>query len=607
MQVSTLSWIALGGLSMTAIALVGAVTLVLPERVFRRWLVPLVAFAAGSLLGGAFLHMIPAAVATYGGHIEMWLWVLAGFVAFFLLERFLHWHHCQRADTSCRQPMTVLILIGDGLHNLIGGLAVVGAFVTDIKLGIAAWLAAAAHEIPQELGDFGVLVHGGWSKKRALLFNVLSASTFAVGGLIAYLASRSLEVAFLLPFAAGNFIYIAASDLVPEVGKHDHDLESALVSTLSMAAGIALLYILRITLDGGAEKDAALGRSASQGLAHQGLEACGHGSVLECLFHRLRRPRAALGAALGLEALAGHAHVARVLVPADPPPTESLGDHGGGSRADEGIDDQAALDAAPGDESTNQLLGLLSRVQRLLVGTIAQHRNFEDVARLGAEWMRGPAVAALASAVLRRHRLDSLRIALGVIVVGHSNVVDVEPELAGLAQVEHGLVGASPVAAEIGLVAVVPDQPPAPAGEAPRAARLDVGEDLGEAADVCRAVIGEDALDLGEPEVAPVEVGVDGLELVPLVLADRIGRIGNDQIDAAIGEGSEQLHRIAQAQLAAIRAPHTRRGGDLGEVPRNPNFALDPRWTLGHGSRHPNPHGETRLLRPCDGGHRRRR
>jgi zinc and cadmium transporter len=173
--------------------------------------------------------------------------LLAGFAVFFGLEQFLHRHHCQRADSTCKKPLTYLILIGDGLHNLLGGLAVAGTFLIDIRLGIVAWLAAAAHEVPQELGDFGVLVHGGWEKRRALLYNMLSALTFLAGGLIAYAASFRLDVAFLVPFAAGNFIYIAAADLIPEVKAHA-DAKSNVVHFAAFAAGVALMLAVKVAL-----------------------------------------------------------------------------------------------------------------------------------------------------------------------------------------------------------------------------------------------------------------------------------------------------------------------------------------------------------------------
>lgn len=244
---STFAWIAAGGILMSAIALVGGLTAFFGEAALRRLILPLVAFSAGSRLGGAFLHMIPTAIAGSPSHLRVFAWVLAGFALFFGLEQFLHWHHCHRASSECKRPLTYLILLGDGIHNFLGGLAVAGGFLIDVRLGIAAWLAAAAHEVPQELGDFAVLLHGGWSKRQALLFNVLSASTFLVGGVLAYAASYRLDVAFLVPLAAGNFVYIAASDLVPEVNRH-RDAAANVVHFGAFVAGIAVLLLIRLAL-----------------------------------------------------------------------------------------------------------------------------------------------------------------------------------------------------------------------------------------------------------------------------------------------------------------------------------------------------------------------
>ena len=243
-----LAWIVASGVLMSAIAMVGSITLLLSERVLQRILLPLVAFAAGSLLGGAFFHMLPVGLGTGLGDVAVYGLVLAGFATFFGLEQFLHWHHCHRADTSCKKPLTYLILIGDGLHNFLGGLAVAGTFLIDIRLGIVAWLAAAAHEVPQELGDFGVLVHGGWDKRRALIYNLLSASTFLAGGLIAYAASFRLDVSFLVPFAAGNFIYIGASDLIPEVKAHADPGANA-VHFVAFALGVLLMLAVKLALE----------------------------------------------------------------------------------------------------------------------------------------------------------------------------------------------------------------------------------------------------------------------------------------------------------------------------------------------------------------------
>jgi len=232
---------------MSAIALIGGVTLLLTEARLRSLLLPLVALAAGTLLGGALFHLIPAAIDQMGNRLSVYLWIVAGFGVFFALEQFLNWHHCHR--TPCEhQPLTYLILAADALHNFVGGLAVAGAFLIDIRVGVSAWIAAAAHEVPQELGDFAVLVHGGWKAPRALLFNFLSALTFLAGGLAAYASARVFDVAFLLPFAAGNFIYIAAADLIPEV-KHQTRMSLSILHFAAFAAGLAVLLVVRLVFD----------------------------------------------------------------------------------------------------------------------------------------------------------------------------------------------------------------------------------------------------------------------------------------------------------------------------------------------------------------------
>jgi len=246
--VSTFAWIFWSGLLMSAIALIGSATLLLRPAILERIVMPLVAFAAGSLLGGAFFHMLPAAAAGGGDLDAVFAWTMLGFVVFFALEQFLHWHHCHRASADCRKPLTYLILLGDGLHNFLGGLGVAGVFLIDVRLGLAAWLAAVAHEIPQELGDFGVLIHGGWKRGQALLFNFLSGLTFLAGALVTWFAAQTVDVSFLVPFAAGNFLYIGASDLVPEVNKHRSASTSA-IHFVAFAAGLAILWILRTALE----------------------------------------------------------------------------------------------------------------------------------------------------------------------------------------------------------------------------------------------------------------------------------------------------------------------------------------------------------------------
>jgi zinc and cadmium transporter len=223
--------------------------LVLPERILKRVVIPLVAFAAGALLGGALFHMLPESIALLGNRLSVFVAFVGGFAAFFVLEQWLQWHHCHRV-TADHEPVGYLILVADAVHNLIGGLAVGGAFVVDIRLGVITWLVAAAHEVPQELGDFGILVHSGWKPRIALLFNFASALTFLVGSLLAYALSGTIDVAFLVPFAAGNFVYIAAADLIPQVtatSRYRVPAELVLVTrdkieqSVAFALGLALL------------------------------------------------------------------------------------------------------------------------------------------------------------------------------------------------------------------------------------------------------------------------------------------------------------------------------------------------------------------------------
>lgn len=242
---SGLASLLVGSGLMALLALVGGLTLLLPKRRLQRLLLPLVALAAGSLLGGALFHMIPEGFAALpprraGG------WVAAGFSAFLALEQLLQWHHSHRnggGQASITEPLPALILLGDGLHNLTCGMGVASTYLLHPAAGVAAWLAAAAHEVPQELGDFGVLVHSGWPPRRALLWNALSGLTFPAGALLAWGLRDTTHLAPLVLFAAGNFLYVAASDLVPEI-KTRLSLPEALTGLGWFAAGLLLLALL---------------------------------------------------------------------------------------------------------------------------------------------------------------------------------------------------------------------------------------------------------------------------------------------------------------------------------------------------------------------------
>jgi zinc and cadmium transporter len=228
---------------MSLIAMIGGFFIFLPEVVLKRWLKAIVAFAAGSLIGGAFFHMLPHALVASESQIFVMLWISIGFTSFFALDQLLEWHHCHRVPSEHVKPLGPLLLIADAVHNLLGGLAIGAIFLVDIRAGITAWIAAALHELPQEIGDFGAMVHAGYSRRKALIYNFISALTFPLGGVIAYEIGQSINVYFLVALGAGNFIYIASADLIPEVKKSER-LSDTGVRFMLFILGVALLFVV---------------------------------------------------------------------------------------------------------------------------------------------------------------------------------------------------------------------------------------------------------------------------------------------------------------------------------------------------------------------------
>lgn len=226
------------------ISLIGVVTLAIKERFLRAVLFLLIAFSAGALLGGAFLHLIPEALERTHSR-EVFILVLAGFVLFFFLEKYLYWRHCH--DGICHvHTFSYLNLIGDGLHNFIDGLVIAGSFIVSIRLGIFTTLLVIIHEIPQELSDFGVLIYGGFSRQKALFYNFLSALTAFIGAIAGYFLSTRISgfSHILLSFTAGGFIYISSSDLIPEIHKETQQKKSFL-SLVFFLLGIVLMLIFK--------------------------------------------------------------------------------------------------------------------------------------------------------------------------------------------------------------------------------------------------------------------------------------------------------------------------------------------------------------------------
>lgn len=234
-------------LIISAFSFVGVIFLAVKKKILEKILLFLVSFAAGGLLGDAFLHLLPEAVNAAGGlETKVSLAVLVGILLFFVLEKFVCWRHCH-VPTSREHPhpLAVMNLIGDGLHNLTDGLVIGASFFQSPALGLATTLAVIFHEIPQEIGDFGVLIHGGFSRQKALFFNFISALTAFLGVFLIFFFSSKLDHFnfLLIPFTAGGFIYIAGSDLLPELKKETNIRKSAL-QLAGILLGISVMLLL---------------------------------------------------------------------------------------------------------------------------------------------------------------------------------------------------------------------------------------------------------------------------------------------------------------------------------------------------------------------------
>ena len=234
-------WIMGSAILNALLGFVGVFSLWLSRRDIKKIANILMAFAAGSLLGGAFFHLLPESLEKIDA-AQVLLVALAGFVLFIFLETYVHWHHCKECDIH---PFSYVILIGDGVHNFLGGLILAASFLISIPLGIATIVAIIAHELPQQLGIFGALVKGGFSKNKAITYSFLAQSTIILGALVGYLLSGVVEglVVFLVPFAAGNFIYIAASDLIPEM--HKAEGWDGIKNIAVFFVGLALMWMLK--------------------------------------------------------------------------------------------------------------------------------------------------------------------------------------------------------------------------------------------------------------------------------------------------------------------------------------------------------------------------
>ena len=231
----------------SAISLASIMVIWIRDQKLKKILLYLVSFSVGGLFGDAFIHLLPEAIGEHGFGPSVSITIIFGILSSFAMEKFLQWRHCH-VPTSNEHPhsFAYMNLFGDAVHNLIDGLIVGGSYLASIPIGVSTTLAVIFHEIPQEIGDFGVLVHGGFSKRKALWFNFLTALTAIIGAIVAFVLGATQEgfTNLLLPFAAGNFIYIAGSDLIPELRKDEPNLKQATLQIASICLGVVVMLII---------------------------------------------------------------------------------------------------------------------------------------------------------------------------------------------------------------------------------------------------------------------------------------------------------------------------------------------------------------------------
>lgn len=233
-------------LIVSLISFVGIITLPIKEEKLKNILLYFVSFSAGALLGDVFIHLLPKAVAEAGFGLSVSINILLGIIVSFILEKFIHARHLHlKPEKSHPKTFSLMSLFGDSIHNFIDGLIIGGSYLVSLPVGVASTIAVILHEIPQEIGNFGILLQGGFSRKKALFFNFISALTAFLGVILSLWVSLSTRniTGFLMPFAAGNFIYIAGSDLIPELHK-EVGLKKGIFQLLFFVLGILVMALL---------------------------------------------------------------------------------------------------------------------------------------------------------------------------------------------------------------------------------------------------------------------------------------------------------------------------------------------------------------------------
>jgi zinc and cadmium transporter len=240
-------------LAATLVSLLSLIGLVFYSKKFQNLLIYFVAFSAGALLGGAFFHLLVEALEINNNFLEISIYLILGFSAFFILENFLYWHHCHQSSKECTHHISYLNLIGDFFHNFLDGLAIGISFLVSPSVGLASTLAIASHELPQEMGDMAILLHFGLKKSKAILLNFLISLTSILGAIFGFYFSQSFEPikSIFLSFCAGNFVYMAASDLIPEI-KSEKTKKGPIhagILFFVFIIGIVFLFLIKILFE----------------------------------------------------------------------------------------------------------------------------------------------------------------------------------------------------------------------------------------------------------------------------------------------------------------------------------------------------------------------
>lgn len=235
------------------ISFTGALALFVKRDFLKNILILFVSFSAGALLGDVFIHLLPEIVKELGGfELKVGLYILSGVITFFTIEKFILWRHChyigEEGHEACEhniEAFAINNILGDALHNFVDGVIIAGSYLAGPALGITTTLAVILHEIPQELGDFGVLLHGGFTPRKALFYNFLSALTSLLGAITILVLGASVRdlSTYLLAFTAGSFIYIASSDLIPQLHHHIRPRNS-FVELIFFLLGIGAMLLL---------------------------------------------------------------------------------------------------------------------------------------------------------------------------------------------------------------------------------------------------------------------------------------------------------------------------------------------------------------------------